>query len=74
MGALVIGLRIELESLTYVALNGSIGSDFARGIVRGIESVHIRAAHIIFLLPAVQNKTIVFSEVGRAIAIVYSRS
>ena len=69
MGALVIGLRIELESLTYVALNGSIGSDFALGIVRG-ESVHIRAAHIIFLLPTVQNKTIVFSEVVRAITIV----
>ena len=70
MGALVSGLRIELESLTFVALDGSIGSDFARGIVRGIESVHIRVNHIILLLPTVQNKTIAVSEVGRAIAIV----
>ena len=70
MGAIVSGLRIELESLTFVALDGSIGSNFARGIVRGIESVHIRVNNIILLLSTVQNKTIAVSLVARAITII----
>ena len=57
-----------------IAFDSSVGSSFARRSVSRIGTVHIRAAHILLLLPTVQNQTIVFSEIGCAITIIQSCS